>query len=248
MTLQIENIDQRIADAVSFFWNSRSENGVRSGQTLDGFTELLQGVVRCNGLPNAQFIKGRQAQLPGFFRPTKSWDLVVIDNGKLVAAIELKSIADSFGKNSNNRNEEALGSGIDLKEAITENAFSGSIVNSPFIGYLILVEDCLETTSSVEIQMRYFKAMSQFLINLNSYNEVPQSSTYPAVQGISYLQRFDILCKNLMQKQLYSQASVIKSVRNTNTFSQVSAETSIYQLITGLAAQAQRVSTNSRFL
>jgi len=117
MALNLEGYKARVSEAVKSFWNVRKTDGVRSGKTLDAFVELLTWVVHNNGLPDSVIITGRQAQLPGFFRPTKSWDILIMNHGTLIAAIELKSIADSFGKNANNRNEEALGSGIDIKEA-----------------------------------------------------------------------------------------------------------------------------------
>ena len=41
--------------------------------------------------------------LPGYFRPTKLWDLLVTYKGQLIAAIELKShVGPSFGNNFNN--------------------------------------------------------------------------------------------------------------------------------------------------
>jgi hypothetical protein len=53
--------------------------------------------------------------LPGFFRPTKEWDLLAIHDGKLLAVIEAKSqVGPSFGNNFNNRTEEAMGSALDL--------------------------------------------------------------------------------------------------------------------------------------
>ena len=61
------------------------------------------------------------SQLPGYFRPHKSWDLVAISNGRLIAAIELKSQVGSIGNNFNNRTEEVLGSGVDLHTAIEES-------------------------------------------------------------------------------------------------------------------------------
>ena len=53
-----------------------------------------------------------------FYRPTKKWDLVVIDRGMLVAAVELKSqVGPSFGNNFNNRTEEAIGNAVDVWRA-----------------------------------------------------------------------------------------------------------------------------------
>ena len=63
-------------------------------------------------------------ELPGFFRPTKEWDIVVVSDNNLIAAIELKSqIGPSFGNNFNNRTEEALGTAMDIWTAYREGAF-----------------------------------------------------------------------------------------------------------------------------
>ena len=57
----------------------------------------------------------RLLELPGFFRPTKEWDLLVVKDGHLIAVIEAKSqVGPSLGNNFNNRTEEAMGSAIDL--------------------------------------------------------------------------------------------------------------------------------------
>ena len=73
-------------------------------------------MIRANGLTDAHMMLGRRVLcLPGYFRPTKLWDLLVINQGRLVAALELKSqIGPSFGNNFNNRTEEALGTAIDF--------------------------------------------------------------------------------------------------------------------------------------
>jgi type II restriction enzyme len=81
--------------------------------------------VRENGLAEAEIHFNRSAlTLPGYFRPTKLWDLLVMYQGRLIAAIELKShIGPSFGNNFNNRTEEAIGTAVDLWTAFREGAF-----------------------------------------------------------------------------------------------------------------------------
>ena len=83
---------------------------------MDGFIGLVGDLVRANGLAHANIYgKRRVVTLPGFFRPTKLWDVVVIDGGRLIAALEFKSqVGPSFGNNFNNRTEEAIGSAHDL--------------------------------------------------------------------------------------------------------------------------------------
>lgn len=245
MALNLEGYEERVAEAVQSFWSVREKNGVRSGKTLDAFADLFTWVIHNHGLPNAKVLTGRSAKIPGYFRPTKSWDLLVIDNDDLVAAIELKSIADSFGKNSNNRNEEALGSGVDAREAFEENAFEG--LTRLFTGYLIVVEDCDETQTSVQIQMQKFRAMEEFMADPETRDKEYVKNAegiYPPVAGVSYMKRFDILCRRMMQKRLYSAAAVIRSPRsaiNTGEHSAVSRDTSIKSLLASLASHAETI-------
>ncbi|MCV6625668.1 MAG: PaeR7I family type II restriction endonuclease, partial [Cellvibrionaceae bacterium] len=188
---------------------------------------------------------GRKAQLPGFFRPTKSWDVLIMNNSTLIAAIELKSIADSFGKNANNRNEEALGSGIDIKEAFEEDAFEG--LTRLFTGYLILVEDCQETLTGVQIQIKHFRAMEEFMLSPETRNTSyikNEKGEYPPIDGVSYMDRFDILCRRLMQKKLYTAASVVKSPRSAikdGEYSAVTRETGIKAFLASLASHVETI-------
>jgi Restriction endonuclease XhoI len=92
---------------------------------MDGFLALVLDIVRANGLAHAHIHQQRSVlTLPGYFRPTKLWDLLVTHNGELIVAIELKSqVGPSFGNNFNNRTEEAIGTAHDLWTAYREEAF-----------------------------------------------------------------------------------------------------------------------------
>ncbi len=168
-----------------------------------------------------------------------------MNNDTLIAAIELKFIADSFGKNANNRNEEVLGSGIDIKEAFEEGALGG--ITRLFTGYLILVEDCPETLSTIQIQMKHFRAMKEFMANPERRDEIymkDSNGLFSTVDGVSYMERFDILCRRLMQKNLYTAASVVKSPRssiNSGEYSDVSRDTSIKAFLASLASHAETI-------
>lgn len=75
---------------------------------MDGFVALLTKVTLDSGIPQ-ECIYTRSNQLPGYFRPTKDWDFLIISpTKKLIAVIEFKSQVGSFGNNFNNRTEEAL--------------------------------------------------------------------------------------------------------------------------------------------
>jgi type II restriction enzyme len=51
---------------------------VTAGQNMNGFIDLLVELARANGLADAEMCTTRAlVTLPGFFRPTKAWDLVI---------------------------------------------------------------------------------------------------------------------------------------------------------------------------
>jgi len=223
----------KINKAVKGFWASRlGGKGVKGGKTLDGFISVIEQTIKDSGLKGVEIHTGKNtSQLPGYFRPHKAWDVVVIAEGKLIAAIELKSQVGSIGNNFNNRTEEVLGSGIDLHTAIEESAFGEDA--EIFTGYLILVEDSVKTRSSAAIGMNFFPVMEGFLddesIRDNIYK--PKSNgKYPRVKGVSYLRRYDILCKRLVLKNMYTAASLIiadESKSNEGFYSDFSPQTSI---------------------
>jgi len=87
--------------------------------------KLIEELTVKNGLRKEDVkIKKGSLSLPGFFRATKQWDMLVVHKGRLIAAFEFKSQAGpSFGNNFNNRSEEALGSATDLWQAVKEGVF-----------------------------------------------------------------------------------------------------------------------------
>ncbi len=137
------NLSSRVGKAIEHFWRTRSmqqgkqggksetrDRGARSavtgGKQLDGFIKLISELLFEAGLPDAA-IQTKAVLLPGYFRPTKEWDLLIILNGLLFATIEFKShVGPSFGNNFNNRAEEAIGSATDFWTAYRENAFQAS--------------------------------------------------------------------------------------------------------------------------
>jgi type II restriction enzyme len=186
---------------------------------MDGFIALVIDIVRANGLAHAQIHQKRTVlTLPGYFRPTKLWDLLVIHKGELIAAIELKSqVGPSFGNNFNNRTEEAIGTAHDLWTAYREEAFGKQ--PRPFVGWLMMVEDAPKSRSPVRDTSQHFPIFEEF-------------------RGASYLKRYDLLCQKLVQEQLYTTAALITSMRSaakTGEFSEVSTMTGLKTFVTTLA-------------
>ena len=142
MTTIIDNLDQQVAVAVAHYWTTRKAQGekqkskgatdaglrsaVTGGAQMDGFMDLVTKIILDTGIESKYVYQKKSLELPGYFRPTKEWDLLVIKDGSLVAAVEAKSqVGPSFGNNFNNRTEEAMGTALDLWTAFREGAFSG---------------------------------------------------------------------------------------------------------------------------
>jgi hypothetical protein len=130
MALDLADYERKAREATTAFWGNREKArqkqieagtvdqgeraGVTAGKNMDGFIALVIDLVKANGLAHAVIHRERALlTLPGYFRPTKLWDLLVMHEGRLVAAVELKSqVGPSFGNNFNNRTEEAIGTAI----------------------------------------------------------------------------------------------------------------------------------------
>ena len=235
MAIDLVDYKLKTRAAIKGFWGSRDaakrqqqrsgkpdqgeRAGVTAGKNMDGFIDMIIAIIRANGLENADIHQQRAVlTLPGFFRPTKLWDLLVIYQGELIAAIELKSqVGPSFGNNFNNRAEEAVGTAHDLWTAYREGAFGNQ--PRPFVGWLMLVEDADKSRSPVRDSSPHFSIFEEF-------------------KGASYLQRYDLLCQKLTKEQLYTTASIIASPRTaieTGTFAQMSSMTSVKTFMTSLA-------------
>lgn len=152
------DVETKLGDAVNHFWRVRahqqkwqgSKTGVKDagkrgsvtgGKHADGFINLIAAIVHDSGLPNASIhvSEKNRRTLPGFFRPTKEWDLVVTSGSNLVAAVEVKSQVGSFGNNFNNRVEEALGNATDFWAACKQGIFNPS--QKPWLGYIFMLEE-----------------------------------------------------------------------------------------------------------
>ena len=124
-------------------------------------------------------------ELPGYYRPAKRWDIVVLDGEVLVAAIEFKSqVGPSFSNNINNRTEEAIGSAIDVWRAYEAGTF-GEV--RPWLGYFFLLEEAPGSTRPVKLPPTVFPVDDVF-------------------EGSSYKDRYRILCQRLVRERLYDAA------------------------------------------
>jgi hypothetical protein len=204
-------INERTAKAVAHYWNTRAtqrkkqenegkaDQGLRSavtgGAQMDGFIELFTELVTEAGIPDRYVFHKKTLELPGYFRPTKEWDLLDIPDHTLIAAIEAKSqVGPSFGNNFNNRTEEAMGSALDLWTAFRERAYLDS--PQPFLGYFFMLEDCDASNRPVSVKEPHFKV-------------------FPEFTGASYMRRYELFCRKLVLERHYTASAFItSSVKN----------------------------------
>jgi hypothetical protein len=230
-TLLPKTFDTDIAAAVAAFWSTRTshrvgtQGGTRgsviAGKNMEGFEQLVGLVASHCGLPeDCVFTRKRDQVLPGYFRPTKNWDVLVIHEGQLLAAFEFKSQVGSFGNNFNNRSEEVIGSAADLWVAHRYGGFAPqsrrehvdvvaepdgqpvltryfqSDPRPPFLAWVMLVEDCDRSRKPVGVTE-------------------PHYPVFPEFKGASYVDRYRILCERLMSRRLYSGAGLVLSSKET---------------------------------
>lgn len=160
---------------------------------MDGFIQLLGDLAAEAGAPAESIFFKKAVELPGFFRPTKEWDLIVVREGQLVLALEAKSQAGpSFGNNFNNRIEEAMGSALDLWTAYEKGAFNKTV--KPWLGYVFLLEDCPESRRKVGVREPHFEV-------------------FPEFKEASYADRYELFCRKIVRQRHYSSAAFIMSDR-----------------------------------
>ena len=234
------NYKKELEKAVQHFWRTRGKQkkrqggdtgvkdtgnraAVTGGKHADGFVRLIATIVRDAALTNVEInvTERKPRTLPGFYRPCKEWDLVVLADKSLVAVVEVKSQVGSFGNNFNNRVEEAVGNATDFWAAYREGAFKPS--QRPWLGYLFMLE---ETPASMRSTKR---------INLKPYN------VDDAFQERSYAKRYELVCERLVRDRLYDAACFFTSNANTGRrgqYREPNSELSISNFAISLHAKA----------
>ena len=170
------------------------------------------------GFDRSAITRNVGVELPGFYRPTKKWDLVVVSRRRLVAAIELKSqVGPSFGNNFNNRTEEAIGNAVDVWRAYEAGTF-GAV--RPWLAYVFLLEEAPKSTTAVRVAKSIFPPERIFT-------------------GTSYKDRYHILCQRLVRERLYDAACFVTSSRDPNApINQPDEELSFVGLTAAIAGRA----------
>ena len=197
-------------EAVRFYWQTRShqserqrkaggsDQGLRSavtgGAQMNGFFDLFSKLVIEAGIDAKHIYHRDSLELPGYFRPSKRWDFLVVAQGQLIVALEAKSqVGPSFGNNFNNRTEEAIGNAEDIWIAYREGRFGRH--PAPFLGYFFLLEDCAKVHAPVSSSEPYFKVD-------------------PVFEGASYARRYEVLCERLVLERKYTSACLALATKD----------------------------------
>lgn len=159
-----------------------SRGAVTGGGHLNALRDFIIDEFVRLGVDRQNVFTNRGVILPGYYRPSKKWDIVIVDAHRLVAAIELKShVGPSFGNNFNNRVEEAIGNATDLWQAYKDREFGGV---TPWLGYVLVLEDAVGSNSKIIMPKMEFPPDSVF-------------------DNTSYMERYKIFCERLQKERLY---------------------------------------------
>lgn len=234
------SLEDQMRLAVRQFWSTRGRQSVRQGaggrkdagsraavtggKQMDGFVCVVRDALLDIGCPEASIHLGKRVELPGWFRAEKKWDLVVVHNSQLVAAVEFKSqVGPSFGNNFNNRSEEALGSATDIWAAYREGAFAPS--PRPWLGFFFLLEHCSASTTPVKVSEPHFRV-------------------FPEFKDASYTDRYQLLLRKLQRDRLYDGvAFLVSDPRNgkNGEFAELDTELAAQRFVRGLASHVASV-------
>ena len=234
-------LERRLQAAIKHFWNTRetqaqkqgaavgakdagARSAVTGGAQMNGFINLVRDLLCESGLPKPHVYCEKYIELPGWYRPEKKWDLLIVADGKLLAGIEFKSQVGSFGNNYNNRTEEAIGSATDLWAAYREGAFKPSA--RPWLGYLMLLEEAPGSMVPVRAREPHFKV-------------------FPEFKEASYAKRYEILLTKLVRERLYDAACFLMSDASNGgrgVYREPAPELDFQNFIASLLAKAIAVS------
>ncbi|MEZ5441819.1 MAG: PaeR7I family type II restriction endonuclease [Lysobacterales bacterium] len=250
------NFDTRLSDAITQFWATRGSSKVKQsragpedavviGQNMNGSSTGARSGASLWTSDESVHSRTPQLVLPGYFRATKNWDVLVVHKRRLLAVFEFKSQVGSFGNNLNNRSEEVIGSAADLWVAHHHRAFSDgprgdglrvaeptayetpvSLLNPdlisdprpPFLGWLMLLEDCAASRAPVSVREPHFKVFQEF-------------------RNASYAERYRILCERLVERQLYAAAALVLTSGGEREHVALSSATSPHNLFREFAGR-----------
>lgn len=206
MAIQLpRDLDARVRAAVRHFWDMRStqaqkqrqsgsvDHGARSavtgGAQMNGFIDLFADLALWAGARPENILRGSQAMLPGLFRPSRQWDLLVKREEQVVCAYEFASVTGlATEEELDRRTDEAIASAHDLWGVYGRHAINFDI--QPWLGYVLVAatEDGLRPASRTRARI----------------NDV-----LPEFRQATSVHRYELLCSRLVRERLYSDAALL---------------------------------------
>ena len=227
MATSLPDYNESVRRAAEAFWNVRTAQSEKSksqgvinpgdrsevtgGQHLNGFQELVVSVFIESGIP-ARLIDVKRRPIAGYFRRNKSWDLVVMVEGRVLAIIEFKSMSGKNpGQNFNNRTDEALGQAHDVWKAVEREIITGR----PWLGYFMVLEDTDRFHHPVRAEKTVWDADSVF-------------------DGASYADRYVIFFERMIRERLLDAACLLMGNRKSGNVAFPSQNLSFDTLAAGI--------------
>ncbi|MEO8034383.1 MAG: PaeR7I family type II restriction endonuclease [Acidobacteriota bacterium] len=120
--------------------------------------------------------------------------------------------------NFNNRAEEAVGTANDALVAYRERAF-GDQAPKPWLGWLMLLEDCADSQQAVGVAEPHFPV-------------------FPEFKDSSYAKRYEILLRKLRLENLFNETALIltkESQAKTGAYSEPATDLSMQRFLASFA-------------
>jgi restriction endonuclease XhoI-like protein len=197
-------ISEKLEQAEKSARGGKAQEGTRSqvtgGKHLRGVNQLVVDEIRSTGATDLELKFDRGATLSGWYRSSKAWDLLVIQRGVPILAVEYKSMSGSEGKNLNNRADEVFGIAEDARQAEARGILPPNLRRA----YIYL----MEVTPAV-----------QYPVNLMRTFGNPD----PVFDQASYLDRMAIMCERLRDSGLYHLVWAVGVIREPVGFMEPSA-------------------------
>lgn len=225
-------LEDELSAGVSEFWRLREEQGktqkdgdgvqdtgmrssVTGGKHLGPIEQMVVRIFRECGVPAAHIHAKHRNYLPGYYRESKNWDIVVHNGVHLIAVVEFKSQVGSFGNNQNNRIEEAIGQAVDLWKLSEADGF-GPL--PAWFAYFMLLEDSPKVLKPVRKKKMIVDPLEVF-------------------QKTSYVDRYQLAFQRMRRERLLDAAALIVADKEAGGWRAPSPDLSIRSFATAIAAR-----------
>jgi hypothetical protein len=210
-------IDAKEAQAQKSQEGGKAQAGTRSqvtgGLHLQGINQLIVDEIKATGAKDLELRFDRQAVLAGWYRSSKAWDLLVLQRGTPILAVEYKSMAGSVGNNLNNRADEVFGIAEDARQAEQRGILPPNLRRA----YIYLLEATPSALKPVGIGR-------------------PFGNPDIIFHGASYLDRVAIMCERMRESGLYHLVWVLAVTRTPLGFAEPSTAVGWDRFVSDLRA------------